>query len=148
MKELDDLKKMNAKMTPTSDNGGSLTPSVPKKTPPPSSKSVPRPDPASEEDEPEEESDGWYPKDSWNSGGKNTSQDGDLSEAAKDNRLRRLCEKKPSGRCHVTDEVHRRWALGGVSAKNFVMSTKAMVGTRMGFLKHIFIPASVYCSKA
>lgn len=138
MKELDDLKKMNAKMTPTSDNGGSLTPSVPKKTPPPSSKSVPRPDPASEEDEPEEESDGWYPKDSWNSGGKNTSQDGDLSEAAKDNRLRRLCEKKPSGRCHVTDEVHRRWALGGAERQKLRDEYESYGWDKDGFLETYF----------
>lgn len=31
------------------------------------------------------------------------------TEAAKLNRLRRLCEKKPSGRCNVPPEVHDRW---------------------------------------
>lgn len=37
----------------------------------------------------------------------------EVSEAAKNNRLRRLCEKKPSGRCHVPNEMHERWAQGG-----------------------------------
>ena len=36
------------------------------------------------------------------------------SEAAKNNRLRRLCEKKPSGRCHVPDDIHLQWVKGGV----------------------------------
>ena len=31
------------------------------------------------------------------------------TEGAKLNRLRRLCEKKPSGRCNVPTEVHERW---------------------------------------
>lgn len=38
---------------------------------------------------------------------------GFLSEAAKNNRLRRVCEKKPSGRCHVSSEIHDRWLQGG-----------------------------------
>ena len=40
--------------------------------------------------------------------------DKEPTEAAKNNRLRRLCEKKPSGRCHVPNDVHERWAKGGV----------------------------------
>ena len=40
-------------------------------------------------------------------------QDVDATEAAKNNRLRRLCEKKPSGRCHVPPEVHEQWKKGG-----------------------------------
>ena len=32
-----------------------------------------------------------------------------VTEGAKLNRLRRLCEIKPSGRCHVPTEVHERW---------------------------------------
>ena len=35
------------------------------------------------------------------------------TEAAKNNRLRRICEVKPSGRCHVSDEIHQRWKKGG-----------------------------------
>lgn len=36
-----------------------------------------------------------------------------MTEAAKNNRLRRVCEKKPSGRCHVPDHIHQQWAKGG-----------------------------------
>ena len=32
-----------------------------------------------------------------------------VTEGAKLNRLRRLCEKKPSGRCNVPPMVHERW---------------------------------------
>ena len=32
------------------------------------------------------------------------------TEGAKMNRLRRLCEMKPSGRCNVPMAVHERWA--------------------------------------
>ena len=35
------------------------------------------------------------------------------TEAAKNNRLRRLCEKKPSGRMQVPQEIHDIWAKGG-----------------------------------
>lgn len=35
--------------------------------------------------------------------------DGELSEAAKLARLRRLCERKPSGRIQVPQELHERW---------------------------------------
>lgn len=28
-------------------------------------------------------------------------------------RLRRVCEKKPSGRCHVPPEIHELWKQGG-----------------------------------
>ena len=31
------------------------------------------------------------------------------TEGAKMNRLRRLCEKKPSGKCNVPDALHERW---------------------------------------
>lgn len=34
------------------------------------------------------------------------------TEGARMARLRRLCEKKPSGRCWVPEEVHLRWAKG------------------------------------
>lgn len=30
-----------------------------------------------------------------------------------DARLRRLCEKKPSGRCKVSQSIHEQWAAGG-----------------------------------
>ena len=37
------------------------------------------------------------------------------STEAKEARLRRLCEMKPSGKCHVSPEVHQQWARGGAS---------------------------------
>ena len=36
-----------------------------------------------------------------------------LTEGAKNNRLRRLCERKPSGKLKVGEEIHARWAQGG-----------------------------------
>lgn len=30
-----------------------------------------------------------------------------------DARLRRLCEKKPSGKCNVPDCIHQKWLKGG-----------------------------------
>lgn len=153
MKELADLKMMNAKVTPTSDKGrkhGSLTPSVPKK-PLPSSKSVPCPDHSSEEDEPDEED--WHPTDSWNTpgdgggDGKRTGPNEELSEGAKDNRLRRLCEKKPSGRCHVTEDVYRRWAMGGAERQKLRDEYESCGWDKDGFLETHFY-TSVYRSKA
>lgn len=32
------------------------------------------------------------------------------TEGAKLNRLRRLCEKKPSGKCNVPPAIHEKWA--------------------------------------
>ena len=43
-----------------------------------------------------------------------TSEVPETTEAA-EARLRRICETKPSGRCHVTKEVHDAWARGGAS---------------------------------
>ena len=34
------------------------------------------------------------------------------TEAAKLQRLRRLCEKKPSGKCNVNEDIHLRWKTG------------------------------------
>ena len=35
------------------------------------------------------------------------------SKDAQAARLRRLCEKKPSGRCHVPQHIHELWVQGG-----------------------------------
>ena len=37
----------------------------------------------------------------------------ELSQAAKEQRLRRMCEVKPSGKCHVPTEIHELWKKGG-----------------------------------
>ena len=36
-------------------------------------------------------------------------------EAARKNRLRRICEQKPSGRVRVPDHIHKMWKEGGQS---------------------------------
>ena len=36
-----------------------------------------------------------------------------LTEAAKNNRLRRVCERKPSGKIRISQEIHDQWAKGG-----------------------------------
>lgn len=41
------------------------------------------------------------------------SEEEGLTEAAKQQRLRRLCERKPSGRLNVPVEVHEAWKCGG-----------------------------------
>lgn len=46
------------------------------------------------------------------------------TDAAAEARLRRLCEKKPSGRCHVSDDVHARWLKGGVSRSQLLDELK------------------------
>lgn len=39
-------------------------------------------------------------------------KDPPATEAAKLARLRRLCEKKPSGKCNVPEKLHKRWLHG------------------------------------
>ena len=38
-----------------------------------------------------------------------------VNQEAKKARLRRICEMKPSGKCHVPREVHEAWLRGGTS---------------------------------
>lgn len=76
--------------------------------PSPASKSV------DENEEDSEEEDAEYPQTDVGAGfGGESEEDEPGSEAAKNNRLRRLCEIKPSGRCHVPEDVHLRWKKGG-----------------------------------
>lgn len=47
-------------------------------------------------------------------GGRIEKQDDDkMSEAAQEARLRRLCQKRAHGRCHVPDAIHEQWKAGG-----------------------------------
>ena len=46
----------------------------------------------------------------------------ELTEEARLQRLRRLCEVKPSGRCHVTPEIHQRWKTGTKSERLALVS--------------------------
>ncbi|CAL1149031.1 unnamed protein product [Cladocopium goreaui] len=46
--------------------------------------------------------------------GEDDEGEGELSESAKNQRLRRICEVKPgTGVCRVPDEIHARWKKGG-----------------------------------
>ncbi|CAL1167200.1 unnamed protein product [Cladocopium goreaui] len=66
------------------------------------------------EEEEDNEEDTEYPQTDVGAGfGGESEEDEPGSEAAKNNRLRRLCEIKPSGRCHVPEDVHLRWKKGG-----------------------------------
>ncbi|CAJ1404491.1 unnamed protein product [Effrenium voratum] len=68
------------------------------KTPPPKRKAVSTPEPASDASGTEDLSE----------------QDDDApTEQAKRHRLRRLCERKPSGKIQVPQEIHEQWAAGG-----------------------------------
>lgn len=44
----------------------------------------------------------------------------ELSLAAKEARLRRLCEQKPSGKIKVPLEIHEMWKKGGVSREELL----------------------------
>lgn len=48
-------------------------------------------------------------------------QDDNLSPAAKYQRLRRLCEKKTSGKLQVPEETHELWKNGGVDRDNLML---------------------------
>jgi len=45
--------------------------------------------------------------------GSESGEDAGLSLAAKKNRLRRLCEKKPSGKIQVPESIHQMWLKAG-----------------------------------
>ena len=53
-------------------------------------------------------------------------------QAAKDNRLRRLCEVKPSGKINVPQEVHDRWAKGGDVRKALLAELEAADWNKVG----------------
>ena len=44
----------------------------------------------------------------------------DVSEGAKLGRLRRLCERKPSGKLRVPEDIHQMWAKGGHSRQKLL----------------------------
>ncbi|CAE7436073.1 unnamed protein product, partial [Symbiodinium microadriaticum] len=59
------------------------------------------------------------------------------TEAAKENRLRRLCEQKPSGRINVPKEVHDRWAQGGEVRKTLLAELEAADWDKDSFLSRV-----------
>lgn len=66
-----------------------------------------------------------------------------LTEAAKNNRLRRVCEEKPSGRCHVPQEIRDRWAKGG-SERLALRDELEQCGWDKDYLKGICMHRSIY----
>lgn len=72
---------------------------------------MPEPDEVDEEEEDQESGQ--------DSDGENASQgsesENEMTDAAKNNRLRRLCERKPSGRLRVPEKVHKMWLAKGHS---------------------------------
>ena len=86
-----------------SKGSSSTTPPATRRAPTPASKQKARPN-----QEPE-------PETGDRDGGSDDASDGnqDLSEAAKRNRLRRLCEKKPSGKRNVPEEIGLKWEKKG-----------------------------------
>ena len=55
------------------------------------------------------------PEMSQDEGSGSESGDAGLSTAAKKNRLRRLCERKPSGKIQVPESIHKMWLAAGHS---------------------------------
>lgn len=45
------------------------------------------------------------------------------TQAAKDARLRRICERKPSGRLGVTEEIHNKWKYGSRAERDELLET-------------------------
>ncbi|CAL1149214.1 unnamed protein product [Cladocopium goreaui] len=131
--EIEQLKKANAKLTADleallkKDSSGPATPaprvSAPSPKTPASSKpnvkaaqAVASQEDGSEEEEGEEtenEEGSEESEQEENEEVPGTEVSSEPTEAAKNNRLRRLCEKKPSGRMQVPQEIHDIWAKGG-----------------------------------
>lgn len=53
----------------------------------------------------------------------NSKRDSSPSVPAKLHRLRRLCERKPSGRLNVPEDIHLQWLNGDLSTKMKMMET-------------------------
>lgn len=53
------------------------------------------------------------------------SDDDQPSQAAKLNRLRRLCERKPSGKLNVPEEIHQQWLAKGHSRDQLLEALEA-----------------------
>ena len=52
--------------------------------------------------------------------GSEEEEEEDLTEGAKLGRLRRLCERKPSGKLNVPEQVHEEWKKGGHSRQQLL----------------------------
>ena len=60
------------------------------------------------------------------------------SEEARDARLRRVCERKPTGRCHVPAEIHEMWASGGQAVRKELLQMLEESGWNKDFLNQHF----------
>ena len=56
-----------------------------------------------------------------------------------DARLRRLCERKPSGRLNVPEAVHNAWAAGGTSRDELRVLLEQWEFDKDGPHEHVYI---------
>ena len=61
-----------------------------------------------------------------------------------DARLRRLCERKPSGRINVPEAVHNAWAAGGTSRDELRVLLQQYDFDKDGPHEHVYIPLHMY----
>lgn len=58
------------------------------------------------------------------------------SEGARMARLRRMCEMKPSGKCHVPMEIHQRWKSGNKAQREKLADELEKAGWAKDIHKH------------
>ena len=61
-------------------------------------------------------------------------------QAAADNRLRRLCERKPSGKLNVPEQIHAEWAKGGEPRKKLLDQLRQADWKKAGLLLSVLMP--------
>ena len=111
------------KSSPDSSSGSRRPTSVPKgraKTPQPRAKDGSYPsswDGSDDDDDDDDNKDDDQQESNHESSG---SEPGEPSQGAMEGRLRRLCEKKPSGKLRVPEEVHVMWKKGGHTRKELL----------------------------
>ena len=64
------------------------------------------------------------------------------TEGARLGRLRRLCEKKPSGRCPVPEAIHLKWKNGGKEEREKLMDELEAAGWSKERVVKLMIPIS------
>lgn len=71
------------------------------------------------------------------------------TEAAKMQRLRRLCEKKPSGRCNVPEAIHVRWKNSTLKDKEaMIEELEAANWSKVGKSHHVLCSRRSFSSHA
>ena len=77
-------------------------------------------------------------------GPKDKKEDDELTQGAKLNRLRRLCEKKPSGKIAVPEEIHKKYMLGGAERQSLLEELESSGWDKAtGFAKVFYITHAV-----